>query len=62
MAKMNYEHVFSSAGFSGESFDIAQGPANTGVIDVLLSVGNGALTEDAPHALVSTGVLGELEV
>lgn len=58
MAKMNYEHVFSSAGFSGESFDIAQGPENTGVIDVLLSVGNGALTEDAPHALVSTGVLG----
>lgn len=58
MAKMNYEHVFSSAGFSGESFDIAQGPANTGVINVLLSVGDGALTEDAPHALVSTGSLG----
>lgn len=58
MATMNYSHVFSSAGFSGESFDIAQGPANTGVIDVLLSVGNGALTEDAPHVLVSTGALG----
>jgi len=57
MAKMNYEHVFSSAGFSGESFDIAQGPANTGVVPVLLSVGNGVLTEDAPHALVSTGAL-----
>lgn len=58
MATNLYAHVFGSAGFSGESFDIAQGPANTGVIDVLLSAGNGALTEDAPHALVSTGALG----
>ncbi len=58
MAKMNYEHVFSSAGFSGESFDIAQGPANIGVIDVLLSAGDGQLTDEAPHALYSTGALG----
>lgn len=58
MAKMNYEHIFSSAGFSGQSFNIAQGPANTGVIDVLLSVGNGKLTDEAPHALYSTGSLG----
>jgi len=58
MAKLNYEHVFSSAGFSGEQFDIAAGPADTGIIDVLLGVGDGALTEDAPHVLTSTGVLG----
>jgi hypothetical protein len=45
-------------GISGESFDIAQGPAETGIIDVLLSVGHGALTEDAPLVLVSTGALG----
>jgi len=59
MAKLNYEHVFSSAGFSGEQFDIAQGPADTGIIDILLSVGDGALTDDAPHVLVSTGALGD---
>lgn len=58
MASLSYNHVFSSAGFSGESFDIAQGPVNTGIIDVLLSVGNAALTVDAPHVLVSTGTLG----
>jgi len=58
MAKLNYEHVFSSAGFSGEQFDLAQGPADSGLIDTLLSVGDGALTEDAPHVLVSTGALG----
>ena len=58
MAKLNYEHVFSSAGFSGEQFDIAAGPADTGIVDVLLSVGDAALTEDAPHVLVSTGALG----
>ncbi len=62
MAKMNYEHVFSSAGFSGESFDICQGPANAGVIDVLLSVGDGKLQEDTPHVLVSTGNLGAARV
>lgn len=62
MAKLNYEHVFSSAGFSGEQFDVAQGPADTGIIDVLLSVGDGALTEDAPHVLVSTGALGGARV
>ena len=57
MAKMNYEHVFAAAGFSGEQFDIAAGPANTGIIDVLLSAGDGVLTSDAPHVLVSTGAL-----
>jgi len=58
MAKLNYEHIFSSAGFSGEQFDIAAGPADDGIIDVLLSAGDGALTSDAPHVLVSTGPLG----
>ena len=57
MAKLMYEHVFAAGGFSGESFDIAQGPANTGVINVLLSAGDGALTDQAPHVLVSTGAL-----
>ena len=57
MAKLLYEHVFAAGGFSGESFDIAVGPANTGIIDVLLSVGDGALTDQAPHVLVSTGLL-----
>jgi len=58
MAKMFYEHILAAGGFSGESFDIAAGPANTGLIDVLLSAGDGALTADVPHALVSTGALG----
>ena len=58
MAKLNYEHVFSSAGFSGEQFDIAAGPADTGIVDTLLSAGDGALTEDAPHVLISSGALG----
>lgn len=58
MAQINYSHVFAGAGFSGETFDIAAGPADTGIIDVLLSVGDGALTADAPHVLVSTGALG----
>jgi len=57
MAILNYSHVFSSAGFSGEDFDVAQGPADTGVIDILLSAGDGALTEHAPHVLISTGAL-----
>jgi hypothetical protein len=58
MAQINYAHVYAGAGFSGEQFNIAAGPADTSIIDVLLSVGDGALTEDAPHVLVSTGALG----
>jgi len=58
MAKLNYEHIFAAAGFSGETFDIAAGVANVDVIDVLLSVGDGALEPDAPHMLESTGALG----
>jgi hypothetical protein len=58
MARINYATLLATGGFAGETFDIAQGPADTGIIDVLLSVGAGALTCDAPHALVSTGALG----
>jgi hypothetical protein len=57
MAKSFFETIIASGGFAGESFDVAAGPANTGVIDVLLSAGAGALTEDAPVSLVSTGAL-----
>jgi len=58
MSKLHYANVFASGGFAGESFDIAAGPANTGLIDVLLSAGDGALTDEAPHVLASTGALG----
>jgi len=58
MAFLTYSHLMASGGFSGESFDIAAGPANTGIIDTLLSAGDGALTDEAPHVLVSTGALG----
>lgn len=58
MAKSFYETIIASGGFAGENFDVAAGPANTGVIDTLLSVGDGALTEDAPISVISTGALG----
>jgi hypothetical protein len=58
MAKSFFETIIASGGFAGENFDVAAGPANTGVIDVLLSVGNGVLTEDAPISMISTGALG----
>ena len=138
MARLNYSHIFASAGFSGENWDIAagynlsfdtssnandttftaatktialavgsfpswldevgkvfttdsatnpgpftvvtysasaitvletvvdeatvdvvfDGSANTDIQDILLSAGNGALTEHTPHVLVSTGALG----
>jgi hypothetical protein len=58
MAKSFYETIIASGGFAGESFDVAAGPANTAVIDVLLSVGDGILTEDAPVSLVVSGALG----
>lgn len=57
MAIFNYSTIFSQ-GLAANSFDIAQGPANTDIIDVLLSVGAGVLTSDAPFVLVSTGALG----
>jgi hypothetical protein len=58
MAKSFYETIIASGGFAGESFDVAAGPANTAVVDVLLSAGDGILTEDAPVSLVVTGALG----
>lgn len=136
MAKLNYEHVFAAAGFSGETWDISKGhdlsytsdalqvttivgtkrftlgtgafpswfipgkvfetnsgpnpgpftiktrissteievfgsvvletgvtmvfdgSKDTAIQDILLQTGNGDLTEDAPHVLVSTGALG----
>lgn len=58
MAIAQYAHVIQTGGFSGESFDIAAGAADTGLIDVLLSVGDGAVTENIPAVLVSTGALG----
>lgn len=59
MAKNFYEAIIASGGFAGEHFDIAVGPSNTGIIDILLSVGDGTLTEDAPISLISTGALGD---
>jgi len=58
MAKNFYETIIASGGFAGEYFDVAVGPANTGVIDTLLSVGDGALTIDAPINIISSGALG----
>jgi hypothetical protein len=57
MAKSFYETIIASGGFAGENFDVAAGPANTGVIDTLLSAGDGTLTEDAPISVISTGLL-----
>lgn len=58
MTKQFFETIIASGGLAGENFDVAVGPANTGVIDVLLSVGNGALTDNAPLVMRSTGPLG----
>jgi hypothetical protein len=58
MAKSFFETIIASGGFAGESFDLAAGPANTDVIDVLLSAGDGALQENAPLVMYSTGALG----
>lgn len=58
MTKRFYETIVASGGLAGESFDISAGPDNTGVIDVLLSVGDGALTAETPLTLRSTDALG----
>jgi len=58
MAKSFFETILARGGLAGESFDIAAGPADTGIIDVLLSAGDGVLTVDAPIMLTSTGALG----
>lgn len=56
--KTFYESIIAQGGFAGQVFDIAAGPANTDVIDTLLSVGDGAITGNAPVNIISTGALG----
>lgn len=56
--KSFYETIVAEGGFAGQFFDVAQGPANTDVINILLSAGDGTLTGNAPINLVSTGTLG----
>jgi hypothetical protein len=64
MSKNFFETIIASGGFAGESFDMAQGPANTDVIDLLLTdagagpTGTATLQENAPVNLYSTGALG----
>lgn len=58
MTKDFLETVLIFGGLAGGTFDVAVGPANAGIIDVLLSAGNGALKVDAPMTLRSTGPLG----
>lgn len=62
MVKSFFEPIIASGGFAGEVFDVAQGPANTDVVDVLLSASGGTtasiLQENAPVNLLSTGELG----
>jgi hypothetical protein len=56
--KPEYAHILASGGFSGEVYDVAAGPiGNADIIDVLLSLGDGALSQDAPQVLISTGNL-----
>src|SRR5882672_4348123 len=56
--KTFYEAIIAQGGFAGQVFDVAQGPTNLDIISVLLSVGNGAITGNAPINMISTGVLG----
>lgn len=60
--KSFYEAIIAEGGFAGQVFDVTQGdagsfPDNTDIIDVLLSVGNGTLTGNAPVNIISTGLL-----
>lgn len=61
--KTFYEAIIAQGGFAGQVWDVTQGaggtfPANTDIQDILLDVGNGALTGNAPVNLISTGTLG----
>lgn len=56
--KTFYEAIIAQGGFAGQVFDVAQGPTNLDIISVLLSVGNGAITGNAPINMISTGALG----
>lgn len=58
MTKNFYETLRIHGAFETQVFDVAAGPANVGVIDTLLSVGNGQLQVGAPFTLRSTGALG----
>lgn len=58
-----YEAIIAEGGFAGQVWDVTQGaggsfPGNTDIQDVLLDVGNGALTGNAAINLISTGALG----
>jgi len=57
MSKTFYEAIIAQGGFAGQVFDVAAGPANTDVIDALLSASDGVLTENAPVNMISTGAL-----
>lgn len=61
MAHEFYTNIIANGGFSGQSFNINQGPAQTDVIDVILSASGGSvpsvLQENAPISLISTGLL-----
>lgn len=61
--KSFYEAIIAEGGFAGQVFDVTQGdagsfPDNTDIIDVLLNVGNGILTGNAPVNIISTGAFG----
>lgn len=58
MSRSFLETIFLGGGIAGAVFDIAAGPANTAIINTLLSAGDGDLTADTPLFLRSTGALG----
>lgn len=58
-----YEAIIAEGGFAGQVWDVTAGaggsfPDNLDIQDILLEVGNGALTGNAPINLISTGTLG----
>ena len=58
MTKNLYENLRIHGALETQVFDVAAGPANVGVIDTLLSAGDGQLQVGAPFMLRSTGALG----
>lgn len=55
--KTFYEAILAHGGFAGDVFDIAAGPVNLDIIDVLLSIGDGTPTQNIPLNIISTGSL-----
>lgn len=58
-----YEAIIAEGGFAGQVWDVTAGaggsfPDNLDIQDILLEVGNGALTGNTPINLISTGTLG----